>query len=370
LEAFKTKRFFVVATELAIAFGLAAISATLGARTLAPCLLLLASVAIAAATHDMAADGLYIGALDEEGRARYVGWISVAFNVAKFVVQGVLVVGVGVLESRGGVLTAWRSAFLVLAAIAAALALYHARVLPRDEPETQASPTDTRSTWTRVVSSFLERPKIGWLVLLIVFYRFAEGQTVRIVPLFLLDPPARGGIGLSTSEIGIFYGALGAVAYMCGSLAGGAISSRFGLARALVPLSILFNAPAAIYGLFAWTRPESRGLVAAAVVADQISYGIGFIGLKLVMMESLATGRHRTAHFAFATSLSGFAATLAGMLSGSIQAFVGYRAFFVWALVAAVPGIAASYLCVRGFGLWPSSTRFEGEAVARGARVK
>ena len=45
-----------------------------------------------------------------------------------------------------------------------------------------------------------------------LLYRFAEAQLVKLVPPFLLDVREKGGLGLSTSEVGIVYGTVGIIA--------------------------------------------------------------------------------------------------------------------------------------------------------------
>ena len=47
-----------------------------------------------------------------------------------------------------------------------------------------------------------------------LFYRFAETQLVKMVVPFLLDPPAKGGLGLTTSEVGFTYGTVGVISLM------------------------------------------------------------------------------------------------------------------------------------------------------------
>jgi PAT family beta-lactamase induction signal transducer AmpG len=289
----------------------------------------------------MAADGLFVTSLSAEEQARYVGWLSVAFNVGKFVVQGLIVVFAGWLEARKGVIFAWRAALASLGAIMAALACYHANVLPLEPaPRAAESFANARAKWADVMKSFFTGDTFGWLALLIVLYRLGEGLTVRIVPLFLLDPRARGGLAFSTAELGVLYGGIGVGAFMIGALAGGALSAKVGIERSLFALYLAFNLPATMYLLLAWLRPVHPAVAAGAIAVEQLAYGVGFVGLKLAMMQSLSDGPYRTAHFAFATSLSGFASSLAGMASGWAQTLLGYRGLFLLALIAAAPGLA------------------------------
>jgi MFS transporter, PAT family, beta-lactamase induction signal transducer AmpG len=349
LEVFKTRRFFVVTTELLIAASLAGIALGLGSTSRATvCLVLLAFVAVCAATHDIAADGVFICSLSPESQARYLGWLSVVFHSGRLTAQGLLLALAGTFETRIGIVGAWRAVFAVFAGLSAALAFYHAWVLPGGEPE--RSPTsvgEVVATSRDVVTSFFKRPHIAGLLAFVVLYRAAEGQLLRMAPLFLIDREAQGGLGLSTSELGIFYGGLGASACMAGALIGGWISVRVGVRAALVGLCAAFNFPAVVYVLLAWWRPRSVAVVGAAIVFEQLVYGIGIIGLKLVMMQAVAQGRYQTAHFAFASSLSGLGAAAAGMFSGWLQASLGYRGFFVWTVIAAIPVLFVAYLSSR-----------------------
>ncbi len=95
--------------------------------------------------------------------------------------------------------------------------------------------------------------------------------------------------------------------------------------------------------------------IGAAIVAEQLASGFGSIGLKLTMMQSLASGPYRTAHFAFATSLSGVGVTAVGMMSGSIERALGYRWFFGWTIAVALPIV----LVARS-----ASLRLSGEALS------
>ena len=346
LEAVRTYRFFVVAMQAVTAAAFAGVAASLAAgRPAGLCVALLALVAVSSATHDMAADGLFITSLSASQQERYVGWLSVAFNAGKFGVQGLLVVLAGLLETRGHVLEAWRIVFVVLAAATAALALYHAYYLPEGRRST--APRAARGTSLAVLRTFFDKPVIVWLLVLVVSYRITEGQLVRVVPLLLLDPESAGGFGLSTAQYGWLYGGLAAAAFMVGAVLGGWASARVGLHRAVLGLCAAFNVPALLYLWLALVRPRSLAVIAAVIVTEQVAYGIGSVGLKLVMMRALAPGPYPTAHFALAAGLTALSATGAGMISGHVQSWLGYGGFFGWAVLAAAPALLAASVCAR-----------------------
>jgi len=238
--------------------------------------------------------------------------------------------------------------FVLFAAMSAGLAAHHARVLPGEGPRpVPKSLSDFATASADVVTSFFKRADLGWLLGLVVFYRLAEGQLVRIAPLFLLDSRDRGGLGLSTAEVGTFYGGFGVCAFIMGALVGGWVAEKVGLQRVLLGLCLAFNLPALAYLLLARWPPESMAVISAAIAAEQLVYGIGTVGLKLIMMQSVSEGRYRTSHFAFAAGLSGLSATAAGMASGWLQARLGYFGFFGWTLIGALPSLLTAYVYSR-----------------------
>jgi len=347
LEMVRANRALVVGSQGAMALAFAAMSAGLlvQSRT-AVYLILFAAIAVSAAVHDTVADGIYICHLSPAAQARYVGWLGVAFNVAKFTTQGALVILAGALEGRGGALFGWQVSFAILALLTAGLALYHARYLPPEESP-PPSVTSDRVTLRDVLSSFFAKPDVGWLLVLVGLYRLGEGQLVRIVPLFLLDAPAHAGAGLSTAQIGSLYGGGGAAAFVAGALVGGWVAGRLGLRRALFLLCASFNAPSVIYLLLSWTQARALAPVAGGIVLEQFAYGFGSIGLKLIMMQAIAPGRYQTAHFSFAAGLAGLSATIGGMISGRIADALGYSGFFAYAALIAVPTLWVAYVWSR-----------------------
>jgi PAT family beta-lactamase induction signal transducer AmpG len=103
VDLLKTKRWWIVITQLVLAIGFASIALTIPASlffkiTLAFFWLL----AFGSATHDIAADGFYMLGLNTNQQARYVGIRSTFYRVATITGQGLLVILAGFLESSSG----------------------------------------------------------------------------------------------------------------------------------------------------------------------------------------------------------------------------------------------------------------------------
>jgi PAT family beta-lactamase induction signal transducer AmpG len=353
LEVFPSKAGFVVGSQIVLACGLAAVALSLAAEHPVPlCLAWFSVIAVVAATHDMAADGLYVMAMPKDVLPRYVAWLGVAFTAGKLTAQGLLVILAGLLEPKIGIVASWSVVFFVMAALMAALAVHHVFVLPRTEgAEVPAAPpaasAPEAASWIAVLATFVRKPHFVVAAGLVLFYRLSEGQLLRMVPLFILDEPSRGGLGLTTAEAGAVYGLFPAGAFMLGALAAGWLATRFGLARVLVPLCLVANLPTLVYVLLVWAHPRSTLVLSAVTISEQLAYGLGSIGLKLVMMQVLAPGPFTTAHLAFSTGLSSIGTAGGGVSAALIQARSGYGRFFLWSAVSALPAVLMSVLCAR-----------------------
>lgn len=104
VDLLKTKRWWIFVMQLFIGAGMAGIAFTIPVpfffqATLAFFWLM----AFSSATHDIAADGFYMLALDTSNQAKFVGIRSTFYRVATIMGQGVLIIIAGFLESATGI---------------------------------------------------------------------------------------------------------------------------------------------------------------------------------------------------------------------------------------------------------------------------
>lgn len=347
LEMYKTKKFFVYTTQIftGVLFGLVGLSLQLDSF-FSISIALLAIIAFSGATHDIAADGVYLNELSARQQAQYVGWQGAFYNVAKVLSGGVLVYLAGELEKAVGISSAWMAVMGLYGAIMIVLGLYNRWVLPPGG-ETRAvhSVRESMDTLKDVIITFFQKKYIWAGLLFIVFYRFAEGQAIKITPLFFKAPRVEGGLGLTTSQIGVLYGVAGALAFVLGSIAAGYFVSNKGLTRrTLLILCCFFNIPFAAYAFLAITLPTNIYVIGSAVALEYFGYGFGFVGLILFIMQNIAPGKYKMAHYAFASGLMNLGFMLPSMVSGFVSDFLGYREFFIWVLIATIPAFVVSWL--------------------------
>lgn len=139
LEMYKTKKFFVVLTQLVSGIGFALVAFALHLPDFfAITIAILAVIALSGATHDIAADGTYMSVLSKEEQAKWIGWQGAFYNIAKIAATGGLVYLAGVFIKHFGVTTAWMVIMLIIAVIMCALGLYHIFILPATSNATSA----------------------------------------------------------------------------------------------------------------------------------------------------------------------------------------------------------------------------------------
>lgn len=346
LEMFKTKKYFVIATQFigGVSFGLLALTLHLP-NFFGYSIAVLAIIAFNGATHDIAADGVYINALTEKEQSEYVGWQGAFYNVAKVLSQGAFVFIAGELEKSAGVVTAWTVVMGIFGFILIALSIYHSKMLPvGGVSERVKSSKEAYATFWNVVKTFFEKKYIAWGITFIILYRFAEGQAMKIVPLFLKADRSAGGLGLETSQIGIIYGIFPPAAFILGSILAGYFVAKRGLKKSLFILCCFFNIPFAVYAFLAFTTPSSLYSIGTAVVFEYFGYGFGFVGLTLYMMQQIAPGKYKMAHYAFATGVMNLGLMIPSALSGVVSDWLGYRNFFLWVMVSTIPSFLVALL--------------------------
>lgn len=347
MELYKTKKFYIQLSQIACGLLFALSVLTLYSNSFFPLsVTLFFLIAFFGATQDMAADGIYLSELSASDQAKYVGWQGTFYNVAKIFSNGGMVFLAGSLIPIIGNRDAWAIVLAVYAVIMLLLGIYNRRVLP--DSGTGRKVANIHEVWKTlkdVIVSFFRKKHIGAGILFIVLYRFAEGQGIKIMPLFLKADRAAGGLGLSEATVGLLTGIYGTAAFVLGSLAAGYFVANKGLTRGtLLLLCAFFNLPFAAYSYLAITQSESLWVIGTAISVEHFGYGFGFIGIILFIMQQIAPGPYQMAHYAFGSAITYFGYTLASMISGSISDYLGYANFFLWVLVSTLPAFLVSWL--------------------------
>jgi PAT family beta-lactamase induction signal transducer AmpG len=347
LEMYKTRTFFVYTTQIftGCLFGLVAL--TLKAdHFFSLSIAVLSIIAFSGSTHDTAADGVYLNELTSKLQAKFVGWQGAFYNLAKLLSGGALVYLAGELEKKYGIANAWMTVMFIYGIIMIVLGIYNMKMLPNDSRDAEIqTKQEGLNTLKDVIITFFQKKNIWYSLMFIVFYRFAEGQAIKITPLFFKAARVDGGLGLSTSEIGVLYGVVGAASFVLGSIGAGYFVSNKGLTKkTLMMLCAFFNVPFIAYTFLAIAQPFNINIIGLAVGVEYFGYGFGFVGLILFIMQNIAPGKYKMAHYAFGSGLTSLGFIIPSMISGFVSDYLGYKEFFIWVLISTIPAFLITWL--------------------------
>lgn len=347
LEMYKTRTFFVYTTQIftGCLFGLVAL--TLKAdHFFSLSIAVLSIIAFSGSTHDTAADGVYLNELTSKLQAKFVGWQGAFYNLAKLLSGGALVYLAGELEKKYGIANAWMTVMFIYGIIMIVLGIYNMKMLPNDSRDAEIqNKQEGLNTLKDVIITFFQKKNIWYSLMFIVFYRFAEGQAIKITPLFFKAARVDGGLGLSTSEIGVLYGVVGAASFVLGSIGAGYFVSNKGLTKkTLMMLCAFFNVPFIAYTFLAIAQPFNINIIGLAVGVEYFGYGFGFVGLILFIMQNIAPGKYKMAHYAFGSGLTSLGFIIPSMISGFVSDYLGYKEFFIWVLISTIPAFLITWL--------------------------
>ena len=301
--------------------------------------------AFASATHDIAADGFYMLALNPVKQAEFVGIRSTFYRLSSIFGQGVLVALAGHLITRNGdVHLAWKITLLLSAVLFAAVTLYHTWRLPRPDADITSvtrSSSDIIREFSRTFVTFLHKRHVWMALLFMLLYRLPEAFLVKMMNPFLMDPVEKGGLGLSTEAVGLVYGTVGVAALTAGGILGGLAASRWGLRKSLWPMALSLTLPCLSFVFLAVFQPESIWVTGACVVLDQFGYGFGFTAYMLYLIY-FSEGEFKTAHYSLCTAFMALSMMIPGMVAGYIQEALGYTRFFCFVMVCCLVTVAVT----------------------------
>jgi PAT family beta-lactamase induction signal transducer AmpG len=189
----------------------------------------------------------------------------------------------------------------------------------------------------RSFGSFLGQQGILAILAFMMFYRFSEAMVTKMAPLFFKSTHAEGGLALGDKAVGVLSTG-GVVGLVIGGILGGVIVSKLGLKRSFWPLAVAMHLPNLLYLWAAASRPAFAALLAVAAI-DQMGYGIGYAAYSVFLMRIAQRDRFWTSHFAIGTGLGALFINAAGVLSGVLQASLGFVGFFIAVCFFTLPGM-------------------------------
>jgi len=352
VDVIRTKRWWILAMQVVMTAGFAALALSVSPDVFGWTLVLFYIVAFASATHDIAADGFYMIALEpERQQPAFVGIRSTFYRIASVFGQGVIVVLAGVLETGyGDIPKAWSVTLLASALLFAVITLWHFYAIPQVRDDSSAAAGKDFGAVMRGFAgswvTFFRKPGVWLAIVFMLLYRLPEAFSVKMLSPFMLDSVADGGLGLTTAQSGLVYGTVGVVALTVGGILGGLFAARFGLRKSLWPMSLSLALPCAVYLYMAAAQPASLWVIYLCVAFDQFGYGFGFTAYMLYMMH-FSDGEFKTSHYAICTAFMALSMMLPGLVAGYIQQAAGYVGFFIIVMICCLATVCVTWFARR-----------------------
>ncbi len=279
---------------------------------------LLLSFTAASATQDIAIDAYTIGLLapGEEG---------VANGVRVSAYRAALIAGGGALlllaRPFGWPVVFWAAAlaFTTLAA-----------VVWRSPPLTVRG--DTEALWLAPLWAWLRRPGAPVIFLFVLIYKLGDVSMGPMVKPFWVDR------GLSAEEIALISTTLGVGASVLGALAGGVLTTRWGIFRGLWVLGLLQAFSNLGYAGVAYTD-AGRSAIYAASLFESFTGGLGTAAFLAFLMH-ICDKRQAATEYALLSAIFASTGWLVGSVSGAGVVRFGYGDYFLLTFALSFPAYA------------------------------
>lgn len=300
--------------------------------------------AFASATHDIAADGFYMLALDSNKQAEFVGIRSTFYRLSSIFGQGVLVALAGVLDRYTDVHVAWQVTLILSAVLFSGVTLYHTWHLPKPDADSMNATLpagEVLKGFVRTFKTFFQKKHILWALAFMLLYRLPEAFLVKMINPFMLNSVADGGLAMTKEEVGLIYGTIGIAALTFGGILGGIAASKWGLKKSLWPMAMSLALPCLSFVFLAMFQPENNWIIGSCIALDQFGYGFGFTAYMLYLIY-FSDGEFKTAHYSICTGFMALSMMLPGLVAGYIQEWLGYTNFFIFVMVCCLATVAVT----------------------------
>jgi len=203
---------------------------------------------------------------------------------------------------------------------------------PKSEYDQVGPPRSLRAAVWEPFVGFLSVHRALEILTFVVLYKLADNLAGALVRPFLVQ------VGFNDFDVGIATATIGLIATLVGTFLGGMLTTALGLGHALWifgALQIVSNLGYVVVASVGVNRP----LMYSAMGFESLTSGMG-TGAFGVLLLRITQKRFSATQYALFSSLFALPRLLAGPVTGLIVDAVGWRNFFLFTMVAGLPGMA------------------------------
>lgn len=268
--------------------------------------------------------------------------------------------GIGALTMLGGnmevvtrnVRYSWSLVFYIMAGIEFFLWLWHSIFLPGGK-HSWAKSKDLFGLHHHDYNTAIESLLHGWRNRAILYFfllsLLPEALLATVTPLFIIDAPHNGGLGLSPQELGLTFGTISIFGTGIGCVIGNQLTQRFSISKNLMamPFAMVLHGMSVLY--LSNNLGATLAIISAMMLAGSMALGISIAICHSVVLRFTSIGNGHTFRRAVALSLISLSVIAANSISGMILSDIGYRQFFL--LTSTTYIITLTITCVLAYVL-------------------
>jgi PAT family beta-lactamase induction signal transducer AmpG len=341
------RRSWLLLSQLAIVWGLIAMSFNDPQVALTPVVWGALAVAFGSATQDIALDAFRIESADIKRQAALAASYQTGYRLA------MIWAGAGVLWIAAGAQTegvagyqhgAWHTAYLVMAA---SMALGIGTVLLSPEPLRRPMPAAKNALdWLRGAlvepfADFLRRYQwqAALILALIAVYRISD------VVMGIMANPFYVDMGYTKAEVATVTKVYGVIMTLAGAFVGGALAMRLGVMRVLMLGALLSAASNLLFAVLSTRGHDLTGLI-VVISADNLAGGIASAAF-IAYLSSLTNVNYSATQYALFSSMMLLLPKFIAGYSGLYVDAFGYAHFFTATAMLGAPVLLLVWLAAR-----------------------
>ncbi|WP_127959608.1 muropeptide MFS transporter AmpG [Serratia microhaemolytica] len=201
-----------------------------------------------------------------------------------------------------------------------------------------AAPRSLEQAVVTPLRDFFGRNNAWLILLLIVAYKVGDAFAGSLSTTFLIR-----GIGFDAGDVGLVNKTLGLFATILGALLGGVFMQRLSLFRALMLFGILQAVSNIGYWILVVTSKNLLSM-GSVIFLENLCGGMGTAAFVALLM-TLCNKSFSATQFALLSALSAVGRVYIGPIAGWFVQEHGWSLFYLFSIVAALPGLLLLLIC-------------------------